>query len=82
MRRCDVLLFAHAADLAGADRVTIDVPDDATVGVALEHLFAAQPSLAPLRGRVAVALDEHYAPLSAPVPEGGTLALIPPVSGG
>jgi molybdopterin synthase sulfur carrier subunit len=80
--RCEVLLFAHAAELLGADRVTIDVPDPATVGDAVEALFGAHAALAPLRGRVAIAVDERYAPMAAPLASGSTIALIPPVSGG
>lgn len=80
--RCAVLLFAQAADMLGADHVAIDVPDGATVGDALDHLFRQHPALAPLRGKVAVAVDQRYQPPAAPLPAGSTIALIPPVSGG
>ncbi len=80
--RCEVLLFAQAAEMLGARRVEIDLADGATVGDALEHLFREHATLAPLRNKVAVAVDERYQPPTALLTAGSTIALIPPVSGG
>jgi molybdopterin converting factor subunit 1 len=80
--QCTVLFFAQARDLAGCERMSIDLPRAATAGDALEAIMRLHPALQPLRDRMAVAVDERYARLEAPLSDGCTIALIPPVSGG
>jgi molybdopterin converting factor subunit 1 len=80
--RCEILLFAHMRDAMGKDRLTIVLDDAATVGDALESLSASHESIAALRGRLAVAVNQRYEKLSTPLRDGDVLALIPPVSGG
>jgi molybdopterin converting factor subunit 1 len=80
--RCDVLLFAQARDVAGCDRLAIDLPAGATAADALDAIIRMRPPLESLRHRLAVAVDARYAPPSAPLRDGCTIALIPPVSGG
>lgn len=80
--RCEVLLFAHLREALGRDRLAIQVRDGATVDDALKLLAGEHEAIARLRGRLAVAVDEHYQPATAPLREGCVIALIPPVSGG
>ncbi len=73
----DVRLFAGLRERAGADRVALELPDDARVRDALERL-------APLVGDtpVVMAVNQEYAAGGDPLHPGDELALIPPVSGG
>ena len=80
--RCTVLLFAQARDAAGNDRVALQLPDTATVADAMTLLVEKSPALAPLRHRLAIAVDERYARPETRLRDGCTLAIIPPVSGG
>ena len=77
-----VLLFAQLADAAGCREFDLELPDDATVADALETLAGAHESIATLRGRIALAVNERYAKHNHILVAGDTLALIPPVSGG
>jgi len=80
--RCIVLLFAQARELAGCERFVVDLPESAAVADAMEVIERQHPQLALLRNRLAIALDQRYAPPHAQLHEGCTIALIPPVSGG
>ena len=80
--RCEVLYFAQARELAACDREPIDLPSGATVRAALAAIMAKHASLQSLSGRLAIAVDERYAPPDAPLRDGCVIALIPPVSGG
>jgi molybdopterin converting factor subunit 1 len=80
--RCEVLLFAQLREAVGRDRLTIEMPDAATVAVLVDALCREHGAIAALRGRVAVAVDETYRPMSFTLGHGSTVALIPPVSGG
>jgi molybdopterin converting factor subunit 1 len=80
--RCEVRLFAQARELAGTDRFSLDLPERATVADAMDHILQRHPALLPLRDRLAMAIDQRYAPPTAALSEDCTIALIPPVSGG
>jgi MoaE-MoaD fusion protein len=80
--RCEVLLFAQLRETLGRSAMTIELPDGATAGDALEALGAAYEPIARSRASLAVALDGAYASLASPLRDGCTIALIPPVSGG
>jgi molybdopterin synthase catalytic subunit len=72
-----VRLFAMLRERAGADRVQLELPDDARVADAL----AAVGDLA--RGMpLVMAVNRRYADADSPLSAGDELALIPPVSGG
>jgi len=73
--RISVRLFAGLRERAGADRVELDLPDDARAGDVL-----AAMGLEP--GQCIVALDREYARADERVLPGHEVALIPPVSGG
>lgn len=72
-----IRLFAGLRERAGADQVTIELPEGACVGDALQRL-------AQLTGGVPVvmAVNLEYAGAEQPLAPGDELALIPPVSGG
>src|ERR687894_588849 len=70
-----VRLFAGLRERAGAARLDVELPDEATVG----DLLAAM-ELAP-RSCVA-AINREYAAPEAPIAPGDEVALVPPVSGG
>ena len=80
--KCHVLLFAQVRDAVGCDRLMIELFDGAKVSDALDALVERHPQIAALRGSLAVAVDEQYRPMSDPLRDGCTIALIPPVSGG
>lgn len=80
--RCTVLLFAQLAQEVGSNRLTLELREGATVHDALELLIAQHPSIAAMRTRIAIAVNEAYCTSSQLLHDGDTLALIPPVSGG
>lgn len=77
-----VKLFATLKDRAGADRVSVELPDEATVATLLDRLAAAQPKLAPSLPTCLVAVNREFAFGAAPIQSGDEIALFPPVSGG
>jgi molybdopterin converting factor subunit 1 len=80
--RCRVKLFARARDLAGADEVSVSLPDGATVADLRRALASAYPALAGLLARSALAVANEFADDGQLVPPGAEVALLPPVSGG
>ena len=77
-----ILLFASIAEKAGCRKVVLDHAPGDTVATVRERLFGAHPQLRPFAPTLMYALDEEYVRENAAVPDGATLALIPPVSGG
>ena len=77
-----VKLFARAKDLAGADRVTIELPEGAMVGTVRTALTAAYPALAPLASSLLIAVGTEYAHDEQVLSEDADVACFPPVSGG
>jgi molybdopterin converting factor subunit 1 len=77
-----VRLFAVARQKAGRSEVTVELTEPATVGDLRRSLASAWPELAPILGRVMIAVDAEYADDSHSLHPGSELALIPPVSGG
>jgi molybdopterin converting factor subunit 1 len=77
-----VRLFARARDLAGTDRVALDLPEGATAGDLRRRLGRAFPALQGLLERSALAVNEEFAGDELPLPPHAEVALLPPVSGG
>lgn len=77
-----VLLFASLAEKAGVRRVELAREPGDTVSSVVERIFGRYPALRDFEPNLLYALDEEYAKAEASVPDGSTLALIPPVSGG
>ena len=78
----NVLLFARARDLAGADAIDIDLPSGATVADLRQAVAAQVPKLAGLVGRCAFAVDNEFATEQTSLSPASVVALLPPVSGG
>lgn len=77
-----VKLFARARDLAGTDRVDLDVADAGSVRDLKRSLADRYPQLSPLVSSMLVAVGNEYAVDDAPLLPGVELACFPPVSGG
>ena len=80
--KVDVKLFAVARELAGCDRVTVELADCANVADLRNGLAIAIPGLAPLLPQIMFAVNSDYASDTTPIPPGADIACIPPVSGG
>ncbi len=80
--QCHVLFFAQLAEAIGSDRLTIELPEGATVADALAVLSKAHEAIATTANAIAVAVNEQYSATTAVLSDGDTIALIPPVSGG
>jgi molybdopterin converting factor subunit 1 len=72
-----VRLFAMLRERAGKSRLTLELPEGARVGDALDELSELAEGL-PL----VMAVNREYATRDQPLGAGDELALIPPVSGG
>ena len=77
-----VLLFAGVAEKAGVRKLEMERAEGDTVATLRERLMERYPQLRPFVSTLMYAVDEEYVKDWAPVGEGATLALIPPVSGG
>jgi molybdopterin converting factor subunit 1 len=77
-----VRLFARAKDLAGADTVSVEVADGATVADLRAALSRSHPRLAGLLERSALAVNAEFAGLTHTLSANDEIALLPPVSGG
>lgn len=77
-----VVAFASAAEILADTAGEVELADAATVEMLLDELTRRRPTLGPLRGRLAVAVDGELATADAPLTDGCEVALLPPVSGG
>jgi sulfur-carrier protein len=78
----EVRLFAKAREAAGADRVTLELPDEARVGDLRSALAAHSPGLASLAPSLLVAVGSDYADENVVLSPWAEIACFPPVSGG
>ena len=78
----NVLLFARAKDLLGADRIDIAMPASATVGDLRRCLIQRYPQIAGLLEKSAFAVNDEFADDATTIAGGAEVALLPPVSGG
>jgi molybdopterin converting factor small subunit len=76
-----VLVFAAYAESLGADALTVDVPERATVGDVVAAV-RQRPGGDRIPPTPLVARNQRYAALSDVVSASDELALIPPVAGG
>ena len=77
-----VRLFAVARQLAGADQITLDVPDPCTANQLREILAREVPALEAVLPQILLAVDSDYVQGNTVIPSDAEVACIPPVSGG
>lgn len=77
MIEVSVRLFAGLRERAGAEALSLQLPDDARVGDALARMTELTAGVP-----VVMAVNREYAATDHPLRAGDELALIPPVSGG
>jgi molybdopterin converting factor subunit 1 len=82
MNEVSVLFFATLRDRAGARQVTMQLPQACTVAELKERLVQRFPQLEPVLPSSLVAVNQEYAQDDQPIPQGGEVAIFPPVSGG
>lgn len=75
-------LFASFREAIGQGELSLDAPDGATVGQAVEQLRAKYPRLGPAVQQAMLAVNQEYVGPNFRLHDGDELALIPPVSGG
>ncbi len=80
--RVEILVFAVLRERIGQESVSLDLPPGSTVADLRAHIGGAHPAIAPLLGRVQVAVNRAMAKDTHQLSEGDEIALIPPVSGG
>lgn len=80
--RVTVRLFARLRELAGAETMTVEVPESATVAMVWKAAASAAPALVPFERAMSCAVNATFARMSHVVSEGDDVAFLPPVSGG
>jgi molybdopterin converting factor subunit 1 len=76
------LFFAQYRELAGADELSVELPDGARVADLVAHLRANGNGLSKLPPSPVTAVNMDYAPAATPLRDGDEVAFIPPVAGG
>jgi molybdopterin converting factor subunit 1 len=77
-----VHLFAHLREIAGRDRIAIELPEGSTIVELRSRLVIEAPALFPLLERSAIAVNHDFAEYSQILNASDEVAVIPPVSGG
>ncbi len=77
-----ILAFATAAEALGTRELELEVEPGTSVAMLLEQLEDRAAALAPIRDRLAVAVNGELATADTVLPERAEVALLPPVSGG
>ena len=77
-----IRLFASYREKVGKAQVSMDLPDNATVGSLAEEVLRVYPRLAPDPRSLVVAVNQEYREHLYALNDGDEVALIPPVSGG
>lgn len=80
--RLRVLYFAAARERAGCAEETLELAGAPAVRDVLAELIRRHPALERLAPHLRVAVNQGFAGMDEPVPDGAELALIPPVAGG
>jgi molybdopterin converting factor subunit 1 len=75
-------LFAASRELIGAERIQIELPDQATIADVKRMVAQMYPQAAALLSRSLVARNQDYVLDTDTVAPADELAVIPPVSGG
>jgi molybdopterin synthase catalytic subunit len=80
--RVTVQYFGILQEVAGLDRVSVELPDGAVLGALYDLLKRQSPALASFQRSIALAVNCEYAERNRLLRDGDEVALIPPVSGG
>jgi molybdopterin converting factor subunit 1 len=80
--KVEVKLFAVARQVVGAEVVTLELDDTATIREVRAALASQYPALAANLRHMLLAVDTEYASDATPVSARSEIAVIPPVSGG
>jgi molybdopterin synthase sulfur carrier subunit len=80
--RIRLRMFAILRERSGISEAEIELPEGATIAVALEEVGRRFEAVAELLPRSAAAVNLAYAGVKDRLHDGDELALIPPVSGG
>ena len=80
--KVSVRLFARARDLADCEQVTLELPDDATVGSLRSQLADRFPSLAVVVPALLGAVNSEHVTDGTSLTPDSEVACFPPVSGG
>lgn len=80
--KIEVECYGASSRWCGAERLTLELADGATVVDAFDALAGRYADFAERRERIAAAIDESIAAPTQGLNDGDVLALIPPVSGG
>lgn len=75
-------LFATLKDLAGTNRLTIEIPAGATIDDVRQKIVASYPNLAAALPRSIAAVNQEYVYPGHPIAANDEIAFFPPVSGG
>ena len=77
-----VLFFARARELAGGDGLELVLEPGATVHDVVNGIRTRLPELGDYLSTCRFAVNEEFRQLDDSVPDGASVAIIPPVSGG
>ena len=77
-----VRLFARFRDVFGADVVTVEMAESATVKGLRDRLAELKPEIAALLARSQIAVNSELADDSIGIVPTDEIAILPPVSGG
>ncbi len=80
--RITVECYGASQRWCGAETLSLDLGEAATVAGALDRLAERYPELAARRATLAVAIGDGIVPPGRALADGESIALIPPVSGG
>ena len=80
--KISVRLFARAKEIAGSERVFVELAENGSVADLKASLAGAFPALAPLVPHLLVAVGTEYAADGDRLPVDCEIACFPPVSGG
>lgn len=82
MIKIRVLFFGYLSELAERNDVILDLDNDARIADVAARLRRDYPQMEPMNRSIRFALNAEYCDDGAPLKDGDTVSLIPPVSGG
>jgi MoaE-MoaD fusion protein len=77
-----VQFYSHLRELAGAPRLDLDFPEQATVADLLEKLFAQIPALRSREKSILIGAGVDFVDRNYKLKAGDEISIMPPVQGG